>query len=227
MKGTSTIEIGATLVLAVSLVACGDDSAKTGPGGSDGGGNDATTGDDGGGNDGGGHAVDCTSYCTKVLAACPAPYAQYHDNAHCMNMCAKFKTGAYADSDDSLGCRTYHADNVKSPADQPVHCPHAGPYGGDACGSRCGDYCALALSLCTTANGNPQPYADLASCTALCTGGTFTFDPDAGGGEFDPADKGKLNCLEYHLREAYTEPDGGAAQTHCPHLANGDGGACN
>jgi hypothetical protein len=209
-------EVVGALVLGASLFACGDDSAKPD------GGKDATAGD-------GGPSVDCTSYCTKINAACTGTNAQYHDQTHCMNVCAAFKTGVYADGDDTLGCRIYHADNVKQPSDELVHCPHAGPFGGDACGTRCADYCALALALCTTAKSNPQPYADLNACAALCSSdaGSFTFDPNADGGEFDPGDKGKLNCLEYHLREAYTAPDGGAAQTHCPHLSSGDGGACN
>jgi hypothetical protein len=195
--------------------------------------------DSGGGNDsGGGDAADsaaptvsCQTYCTTILANCTGANAQYalsapHTEdgsfsamAQCMNFCAGWSLGTYNDTNDTVGCRQYHA---TAAAGDPTHCPPAGPYGGDVCGTRLADFCAAATRLCTTANNNPQQWASAAACEDAAA--AYPYQADAG--QFDPNDLNHLNCFEYHLREAYTEPDAAepddsgdtVAQSHCGDL---------
>jgi hypothetical protein len=122
---------------------------------------------------------------------------------------------------DSVGCRQYHA--TLAAMDPATHCPHAGAYGGDLCGVRINDFCGLAVKLCNTANGNPQQWATPADCQTQLMA-NWPFDPDAG--QYDPNAINHLNCFEYHLREAYTQPDAAepddsgntVSQSHCTDL---------
>src|SRR5690348_11940095 len=95
---------------------CSGDDNKT-DGGADSGGGDSTTTDSGGKDSGGGDSstlsvdasvLDCTYYCTNIMAACTGKNQQYLDQATCMTMCNEGipnDAGAGATSGDSLACR--------------------------------------------------------------------------------------------------------------------------
>ncbi len=172
--------------------------------------------------------VSCNTYCTTVLSACSGTNAQYGGTTQqsqmddCMHLCAAMTPGSYGDTKDTVGCRQYFADSVAMRGGSPTAmCPSAGPFGGGICGDRCDDFCKYALALCTTANGNPQPWPTPAACVSDCM--LYPWDPDAG--EFDPNDTNHWNCFEYHLQAAYLEPDASpddsgqtTAQEHCSDL---------
>lgn len=184
----------------------------TGSGGGDTGGGTDTAG---GGDTGVGVALDCDDYCSKNLTVCTDNHAQYLDDATCKSMCAKFNVGKSSDtSGDTLGCRAYHTGAAGglipgSTPDPNTHCTHSGPYGGNQCGdTRCSDWCELALAQCGTVTG--VPFTDTTSCMSVCTAAAPL---DVSIPELSPSAVGKMNCLEYHLEAAFTDPT-----THCKHL---------
>jgi hypothetical protein len=174
----------------------------------------------GGGDTGVGVALNCDDYCAKNLAVCIDNHAQYIDVATCKSMCAKLNVGKSSDtSGDTLGCRAYHTGaagglNPGSTPDPNTHCTHSGPFGGNVCGdSRCSDWCELALAQCSGVTG--VPFTDTTSCMTICNAAAPL---DTTISELGPTAVGKMNCLEYHLEAAYTDPT-----THCPHLTTASG----
>jgi hypothetical protein len=179
-----------------------------------------------------GPPVSCTTYCATIQPACggadaagPGGNAQYYDTTDCMNTCALFTPGTYGETANSLGCRQYHADlAVTGPV---VHCPHAGAGGGGLCGARCDDYCSLAMAHCSAVNGADPPYLTLADCMSACT--AYPYDSDAS--DYDPNQISTLNCLDYHLRESFSDLAGqGIDGGHCDDLSIDGGtvrGACH
>ena len=176
-------------------------------------------------------ALSCTTYCQAILQNCTEAdgsvggNAQYYDTKDCQSTCSLFPVGTYGDTDNSLGCRQYHA--TLATMDPVTHCPHAGAGGGGLCGSRCDDYCSLVMGHCTAANGADPPYASQADCLAACN--AYPYQADAS--DYDPNNIGSLNCLDYHLRESLSDLDGqGIAGGHCDDLSIDGGtvrGACH
>jgi hypothetical protein len=212
---------GTLLVLGISAL-CGCSSSSASAGDSDAGGAGPVMT----------MAVSCSTYCTTILANCGEAdggvggNAQYYDTKDCQNTCALLPMGTYAASDNSVGCRQYHATLASS--DPVTHCPHAGAGGGGLCGSRCDDFCTLAMAHCTPANGQADPpYASQADCMSACT--AYPYEADAS--DYDPNNIGSLNCLDYHLRESFSDLMGqGIAGGHCDDLSIDGGsvrGACH
>jgi hypothetical protein len=175
-----------------------------------------------------GATLDCTSYCTAIMAACTGADQQYvgtstTDTAACMNACKNIPVGTASDtSGNTLGCRVYHTMLAKT---QPVpHCWHAGPFGYGACGDECEGFCTLATTWCTPAggfDGGAPPYASKGDCLTAC-GGFKMIDAADGGigldGGFNAAGPGggnTLDCREYHLSASFA--GGGMQQLHCQH----------
>lgn len=210
-----------------SLAACGDDSGGgTGGTGTGGGSTTAvtttgttTTGGAGGedptgtggapGTGGGAPSFDCASYCADVAEACTDGNTQYPADDSCLNACEAFAVGEFEDTDNSLGCRAYHATAALGAPD--VHCIHAGPLGDGACsadaGSPCEAFCAIADTIC------PGAYDSVGACEKVCAG----FAP----GEFNagtmPPEDDSLACRMYHLTVAAVSADN--AEIHCGHVA--------
>lgn len=209
--------LGLSAVLAAGITggflwACGNDDTSQPP--PKDGGTDGTVQTDSGTDSGDNEAVSCANYCTKVMARCTGPNAQYADQAECERMCAKLPLGSAGDTQgNTVACRQYHAGNT--PSD--THCPHAGPYGGGVCGSRCESFCAIDLATCLGDAGIPDGglgFSTNAECLGECQGWNAT-DPSTPSG---PTIGNTLACREYHLRAAN---GAGAASvpTHCPHAA--------
>jgi hypothetical protein len=215
----TSLLLGAVVSLGMSAL-CGCSSSSASGSDADGGGAAIMT-----------MAVSCSTYCTTILANCGAADGgvggtpQYYDMKDCENTCALLPTGTYAASDNSVGCRQYHATLAAS--DPITHCPHAGAGGGALCGSRCDDYCTLVMAHCTVANKADPPYASQADCMSACN--AYPYEADAS--DYDPNNIGSLNCLDYHLRESLSDLSGqGIAGGHCDDLSIDGGsvrGACH
>jgi hypothetical protein len=181
-------------------------------------------------------ALNCTTYCTELAKACPAPNAQFVNN--CMGTCAAYPLGAQADtSGNTLGCRNYHVQNITVRSQAPAtHCPHAGPVGGPiaaatgTCGATaCENFCAMEAKVCgidaaqVTVAGTVivNRYADTAACMTACTG--FTKTP-----EYSPTVAGGNNfaCRFYHLTNAAAQTTAAGVNTHCGHTLLAGGGVC-
>jgi hypothetical protein len=199
----------------------GADTGTT-PGTDSGGGSDAGTGGETS------VALDCTSYCNGVMAACTGANQQYATVAECMNACAFFPTGTAADTTgNTLGCRVYHT-GLAGSLPQP-HCWHAGPFGLGACGSTCDNFCALTLGWCGPDAGIEAgaPYPSAAACASACPGFALVDGgADAGISAYSatgPAGGNTLDCRMYHL--GYALQSAVLQQVHCPHTAI-DSGVC-
>lgn len=192
-----------TLLLTLTLVACGDSGTTSSDG------PPAVT-------------QDCPTYCTEIQTNCTGANAQYPTeatNAHCLAACASFPMGTAADkTGNTLGCRIYHA-GAPSMMTPTTHCVHAGP-GGDltsaaapgTCGDACTSFCTLEIKACGLtgdAGGNGQ-YASAAACMTACAG----FDKAHLYGLTASGDS--LACRLYHATNAAIT---GNATAHCPHTA--------
>jgi hypothetical protein len=173
-------------------------------------------------------ALNCTTYCDTITAACTGANGQYTDAAHCTGTCNQFTPGAAATetSGDTLGCRIYHAQNAMLTGDTATHCPHAGPVGAkvDATAGVCGadpctDFCALDTKVCGTdaapVTGVTNRYTTLAACMTACAGfdKTTPYSATAPNGN-------TLACRINHLTNAAANaaPATVAAwNTHCGH----------
>jgi hypothetical protein len=155
-------------------------------------------------------APTCSNYCTMILANCNGTNAQYPGMTECMASCALFPLGADADtSQNSVGCRTYHAGAAASDAN--THCIHAGPTGGDACGNVCEGYCNLTVGGCTGANLF-YPTWDMGFCMKACP--LFNMSSPA----TPKAQAGPdVHCHAYHAGVASQSTANG--NTHCAHAA--------
>lgn len=196
-------------VLALSLVACGDDDGDDG--------NqtdapvviDANEGSDGPGPDAPTAMLTCANYCSTITTNCTAGNLMYANNAECMATCLRFPEGMATDTGgNTLGCRIYHAGNAAGgQANADLHCRHAGPGGDGVCGANCLGFCTIVQGTCAQ-QPNP-PYASLSACMTAC--GTYAQQPpysaaQTGGNSFA--------CRLYHATAATVNP-----ATHCPHTA--------
>ena len=94
----------------------------------------------------------CDEYCRVEMLACTGDNAQYENKDECIGVCNTIEEkGEFgAASENTVGCRIYHANNALC---GPVaHCPHSGPGGEGVCGAAAGDkcdsYCTLAEKAC-------------------------------------------------------------------------------
>ncbi|HVU03468.1 MAG TPA: hypothetical protein VHE30_17030 [Polyangiaceae bacterium] len=108
----------------------------------------------------------CDDYCRVVMAACTGDSAVYENEAECKATCAAFTPGQSDDqTENTLGCRTYHSYNALDIATS--HCPHAGPGGDGHCGTdNCESYCALLQTACAT--DFAAAFASADACLTAC-----------------------------------------------------------
>jgi hypothetical protein len=149
--------------------------------------------------------LSCPAYCARMASACVGANAQYASDADCLASCAVWDFGSQGEmTNNTLGCRTYHAGAAISDAD--LHCRHAGPGGDGACGTNCVGFCNLVSEVCVGAN---QVYDNLTECTQMCSG--FATLPPY---EASQQSGDTLACRLYHATAASTDPD-----LHCAHTA--------
>lgn len=117
----------------------------------------------------------CDDFCRLTTVACQGEHAVFDSEEQCKLACAVFdlgtttNTGTNADevSENTIGCRKYHAYVALASAD--VHCPHAGPTGFGHCGGDaaiCESYCKLAAEACSTEF--TVVFGNQAACEAAC-----------------------------------------------------------
>jgi hypothetical protein len=111
---------------------------------------------------------DCAEYCKLITVSCGT--AEYESEPQCNKVCPYFTPGEFADtSENTLGCRLYHAYNSMCGPDE--HCPHAGPGGEGHCGTeptdKCASYCQLAKGICKSQFDDAFPGGDT-DCVANC-----------------------------------------------------------
>ena len=113
----------------------------------------------------------CADICKLTMVACTSPNQVYTDEAECEAYCKALPAGKNSDeggpkpSDDTAGCRKYHAYNAL--AGPGVHCSHAGPGGDGHCGGNCDAYCHVMASTCTAEFGTLYG-GDAATCLTEC-----------------------------------------------------------
>jgi hypothetical protein len=149
--------------------------------------------------------LNCAAYCARMASVCVGANLQYASEANCMDSCATWDIGSQGEmSNNTLGCRTYHAGAAIADAD--LHCRHAGPGGDGACGTNCVGFCNIVTEVCT---GADQVYDNLTECTSMCSG--FPTLPPYNA-SIQSGDT--LACRLYHATAASSDPG-----THCPHTA--------
>jgi hypothetical protein len=154
---------------------------------------------------------DCATYCGKVMTNCTGSNAQYTAMENCMGACAAFPAGTGSDTaGNTVGCRTYHADNAAT--DPVTHCVHAGPTGGGVCGMPCEAFCSIVDDIC------PTQYPSATTCMGLCAGydKTMPYSLSATGNTYA--------CRAYHAQNAAASA--AQAMVHCPHTGSDGGGVC-
>jgi hypothetical protein len=158
----------------------------------------------------------CAGYCASIASSCtgtmPTTNGQYASAAQCAKFCGYFAHGAA--NANTLECRVANLALVGTDA---TNCRAAGPYGlanaamMNACGtSNCDAFCQLARAICPTDHAEDQ-----ATCVTQCTG--YTSDPSTLDiPNSSPSAGNTLECREYHLSAALTDPT-----LHCPHTTQG------
>jgi hypothetical protein len=247
MRGALYVAIVATAGVAAVLVAC---NAILGI-------NEATTPDAGSADAGSDVMVpslvriDCKTYCNEMDLSCGSPNLEYKSStisgqfdggSVCESICNTRWGGADElnqpvdltgpkPTDDSLGCRIWHAYAAKRTGMPAEHCPHAGPLGGGVCGMEaseaCAEFCTLAMKYCGPSVYDGSYYDGSADCINACL-------PDAGYpgfkyiidqavvGSGTPPNGNTLNCRMYHLENALAL----SVAEHCPHTSQSGGGVC-
>jgi hypothetical protein len=168
--------------------------------------------DSGGG--GGDAGTKCEQYCSIIQTNCIGDNLEYLDMPTCLAMCQHLEPGATTDTQqDSLGCRTYHANNAAT--DPGFHCRHAGPLGGNQCGDDpCSPFCLLDFAECGDLPNPPYDGGE-SGCRAACRANLTYLTADAGDNTIRGGGGNSLNCRLYHLESAYSQDK----VTHCPHTA--------
>ena len=174
-------------------------------------------------------ALNCTTYCDTIQAACTGANAQYPDSAHCTGTCNLFTPGASTTETmgDTLGCRIYHAQNATLMAGAAsTHCPHAGPVGaasdaatGVCSTDPCSAFCALDVKVCGTDDapvvGISNRYANLGACMTACA--AFAKTPPYSA--TSPSGN-TFACRIYHVTNAAaaaSQANSALVNTHCGH----------
>jgi hypothetical protein len=122
---------------------------------------------------------DCDLMCTVATGACTGERAVYDSFEQCKAVCAALPQGTIDDlSENTVGCRTYHAHSSLIGPDN--HCPHAGPGGAGHCGElddgfgNCESYCILAEAACSA--DFATTFGDQETCQAECLELPGSFD---------------------------------------------------
>jgi hypothetical protein len=191
-----------TIILALLLVGCGNDS----------GGNNNPDAPGGGDGPGGGDApaltLDCASYCNANVTTCTTALGQYDTAQACLGFCEHLTVGALGDTTgNTLGCRIYHTEFARQ--DAQTHCEHSGPGGGSMCGATsCEGFCSVAPIICPT---QWQANTCATRCAALTSTPPYSINSTGD----------TLECRLYHLTLATVDPT-----THCPHTDRAASDTC-
>jgi hypothetical protein len=162
----------------------------------------------------------CDVMCKLAMAECTGTNQAYNSESDCKALCGFMTLGSNGNtSQDTVGCRKYHAYNAIAGPD--THCPHAGPTGGGHCGEQgnCSVFCPLMAKVC------PGNFSDETSCENECNG-----LPDSDGGAYLGGDATgpSLHCRVINLQRAaanQNDPTFCAAAAGGGECAAGDGGA--
>ncbi len=127
---------------------------------------------------------DCDSFCRLELAECQGIDKNFESPEQCQAVCNALPKGSVEDtSQNSVGCRKYHAYNAM--LDPDTHCAHTGPSGDGHCGSNmapdtgatgnCESYCLLAEAACSASTARVDPlmtfestFGDPSECMKAC-----------------------------------------------------------
>jgi hypothetical protein len=154
--------------------------------------------------------VTCERYCDVVMTTCPAasgskPDLRVYDNrAQCLEVCGHLDLGDPSDStQDTVGCRAYHAYNAFVTNQPESHCPHAGPGGDKHCGTgNCPAYCRLLQDACP--GEFTSTFTDEATCLKECA------DLEGAGGDtkmvIANAEGDNVMCRLYQISRAFQDP---------------------
>jgi hypothetical protein len=173
-------------------------------------------------------SLTCAYYCATIVQNCSQQYAEFVGSEDatslCMAMCPALDQGSSISpsNDDTLGCRTYYAEQAAT--DPATNCRIAGLLGGGTCGKDpCQLFCELDVQYCASVGASV--YTGLNDCTSDCEaasdgGGGYPYlvppPPDSGCPAYDLLDcTNTLNCRFWHLQNAYGSSANGTF--HCPH----------
>lgn len=143
----------------------------------------------------------CDDYCRLVNVACTGENAVYDSTAECKKVCESFEPGRPVDTtEDTLGCRKYHAYN--SIAAPEIHCPHASLGGDGHCGEdNCPAYCKALSAICVEDFTNT--FGSQEACETACASVEGS-DKDSGFSITVP-DGNTLQCRMRHLLQATSD----------------------
>ncbi len=154
-------------------------------------------------------APNCTDYCQVVMTACTGDKSVYESEAQCLATCDALPKGqADQKTDNTVGCRKYHAYNAL--LDPAMHCAHAGPTGDGHCGKdtetsygNCESYCQVVAAACPAPF--TQTFADQAACMSACFAmpATFTAVKDMGYSTLKAASGNTVQCRVLHAAQAF------------------------
>lgn len=184
--------------------------------------------------------LNCANYCSKIMTNCTAGNTQYATMNHCLGSCAKMTLGAITDmTNNTVGCRSYHADNAVRQGQTPeTHCPHAGPGGAaiaptgplpSTCGDACTSFCTLNIATCGSTEapitGITPRYQNVQACMTAC--GNFSKAKPYAVSPATPTGD-SLACRLYHLTNAAQQyasasPNLMMVDIHCSHAGPNGG----
>jgi hypothetical protein len=155
----------------------------------------------------------CTTYCSRIMAACKAKVAQYTSLRNCQAVCDRLPAGLPGDQKiNTVQCRLAQVQLAEdlSGVDQSTSCVAAGPGGNGICGSNCEGVCAIIRQSCTGDDAQYGGDADICirDCSAVRDEMTFnTTDADKSEGN-------SQQCRLWHANAAAQAPF-----PHCRHAA--------
>jgi len=148
--------------------------------------------------------VTCEHYCDTVMTTCSGDLRVYDDRKQCLAVCSHLDLGTPADStEDTVGCRAYHAINSYVTNQPESHCPHAGPGGDKHCGTgNCPTYCRLLKDACPAQF--TATHKDEATCLSECA------DFEGADGDTKMVIKNSAGdnvmCRLYQISRAFQDP---------------------
>jgi hypothetical protein len=161
----------------------------------------------------------CNAYCDAAIANCSGVAVEaYKDKLSCMAMCQflpKKKDGKAHTNDNSVECRTYHAQRAAS-GETEAECAAAAPGGGSPsaatrCGDNCSGYCSAYFGIC--GNDGEQLKDCTQKCSAVRDRGAFNAEADFNGHD-------NIQCRISHLTSAAlssVDGDDEDVKLHCGH----------
>jgi hypothetical protein len=152
-------------------------------------------------------APTCAEYCKIQRAACDGALEQYETEQQCLDVCAALEPGNNADqTDNTVGCRRYHAFSATLALAAETHCSHSGPTGDGHCGGptgNCESYCTLLAAAC------PAEFAaemvDAEQCLVTCA----ELDEASADSKYSTGDAQNstgLSCRFLQVARAFGEP---------------------